>query len=130
MANLKEHLRHWERIKNSNYNNFLDSFIVSLGNQDQRWYGKLDIVNKLISDTLALATQKKITNFTTELVDEIMTDEGLVQDLFQRVSALEQSNSNEYSIFIDKSLEFNQFNKNALELLANVSLDCQFDKYY
>lgn len=59
-----------------------------------------------------------------------MADEGLVQDLFQRVSALEQSNSNEYSIFIEKSLEFNQFNKTALGLLASVSLDSQFDKYY
>lgn len=82
----------------------------------------------LIDDTLALATQKKITNFTSELVGEIIADETVVQDLFHRVSALDQSNSNETSEFIQNAIEHNRVNKKALRLLSSLSLDAVFDK--
>ena len=42
----------------------------------------MDTVSKLISDTLALITQKKVMRYTEELVDAIIADEVIVQDLF------------------------------------------------
>lgn len=87
-------------------------------------------MDKLIDDTLALVTSKQVTNFTAELADEIMANEAVVQDLFLRVSAIEQSSQSEQAEFIQKAIKHNSFNKRITKLLASVALTTEFDEHY
>jgi hypothetical protein len=73
-------------------------------------------VTKIVGDTMQLAAQRKIEEFTVDLCELMIADDSIIQEMFQRAAMLEEGKGNESEV-LKRALEFNSFNKKALGLL-------------
>jgi hypothetical protein len=76
---LKDKLRHWHFIKRSKYDNFLVCLIEKLKQKDSKWFKKLSVSTKTVSDTLEIVVQRKIESFTPDLCAQMIDDDSFIQ---------------------------------------------------